>query len=362
MEADSVENYFMNRKQLVSTILIAFFIGALGSIVIVRFAIPYLATFRSLSFLNKISSSSPIVINRTQQVQLNEGVNLIDLIKQTGNLSVSIYSKADHRFLGNGIVITSDGVIFSLTSVVSGQTEVTVILSDGTSYSGSVRAADPKSELLIITIPAKNLPVAQFQDASSLEVGQRLLTVGGSHTAYDHKFATGFVTESLINAVSANQTFSTEKLEETIGTDIHAEADLIGGPVGNLNGRIVGIMTNSGKIILSEDMQSALTAYLSSGKIVRPVAGISYVNISNSVAGIKGFEESAGALVVSVDKNSPAQVAGILPNDFIVAVDGTVLTHREFGQVLNRRVAGDMTVSVIRDKAKKDIVIKLIEQ
>jgi serine protease Do len=352
----------MNKKQLAIIVLIAFFVGALGSIVIIRFTIPYLATFKNLSFLNKLSSSSPIVINRTQQVQLNEGVNLIDLIKQTGNLTVSIYSKTDPQFLGNGVLITSDGVIFTVNSVVNGQTEVTVVLTDGTSYTGLVRAADPKGELMIVTIPAKNLPVAQFQEGSALEVGQRLLTVGASRTPYAHKFATGFVIQTLANATSANQVFLSEKLDETIDTDMQASADLSGSPVATLNGRVVGLVGSKGQVILSEDMQTALSSYLSLGKITRPGLGITYSNISKSSAGIRGLEETAGVLVVSVDKNSPAQLAGILPNDYIVQVDGQDLDNRNFQQVLNRHAIGQMTLTVIRNKIRTELVVNLIQK
>lgn len=238
-------------------IIIAFFVGALGSIALERFAIPYLATFKGLSFLNKLSTTSPIIINRREEVHLNDGANLIDLIKQAGNITVSIYD-AKKNFLGNGVVATSDGVIFTSDTILRGQTKVEVVTNDGKSFSGLSRAKDPKSPLVILTIEANNLPVVQLDDAAGMEAGQRVIYVGRSNVAFDHFAVTGFVTASLDNLGG--------KLQQ-ISTDVTVSPDLYGGPIINLSGHAIGIVLDGSQNIISEKLRAVLSDYLASGKI-----------------------------------------------------------------------------------------------
>lgn len=249
----------MNRKQIVWIITIAFFIGALGNIVLGRFVFPYLGSnVRILSFLSKLSSTSPIVVNRTEQVQLTEGVNLTDLVKQAGNTVVSIYDTRNN-FLGNGLVVTSDGLIFTSDAILKGQTKVKVMTNDGKSFAGLARAKDPRSALVALTIEANNLPVAQFEDAGSMEAGQRVIYVGRSNAPFLHFAKTGFVTQNLANLKAKPSQLS---------TDVTVTSDLYGGPIVNLSGHVVGMVLGSQNII-SEDLQAVLSTYLASGKITR---------------------------------------------------------------------------------------------
>lgn len=249
----------MLRKQVIWVIIIAFFVGALGSMALGRFVVPYLATFSGLSFLNKLASSSPIVINRTEVVQLNDGANLVDLIKQAGNITVSIYD-ANNNFLGNGVIVTSDGVIFTSDSILRGQTKMKVVTDDGKSFAGLARAKDPKSQLVIITIETSNLPVVQLDNAAQMEAGQRVIYVGRSNAAFQHFAVTGFVTQSLANLGDK---------PKQISTDATVNPDLYGGPIINFSGHAIGIVLGSGQNIISEDLRAVLSSYLATGKITR---------------------------------------------------------------------------------------------
>jgi S1-C subfamily serine protease len=233
----------MNHRQIIITTIIAFFVGAIGSIVISRFVLPAIG-------LNKFSTSAPIIINRTETVQLNEGANLIELNKQASGFVVSIFSKGPANFLGNGIVVTSDGLIFSSKQVVGSQTEVVAVTNDGKNFPALVRAVDPKSDLAILTIQATNLPIAQFDNAADLQVGQRIAAVGRSKKPFEHKFMTGFVTYS----------------SDDFQTDLELDLDMVGGPLINLSGHVVAMATSPGGLILSEDLQKFLTDYLSKTK------------------------------------------------------------------------------------------------
>ncbi len=245
----------MNRRQVIIFVLIAFFVGAIGSIVIGRFVIPYLATIPKLQSLNRLATNSPIIVNRREEVQLNEGVNLIDLIKQAGNVTVSIFD-AKNNFLGNGAVVTSDGLIMTPNSVIQSQTTVNVTTGDGQKLVGTVKTQDATSGITLLTIPATGLPTAQFDDAAKLETGHRVIFLGRSNAAFQHQAMAGFVTQTLANQLGPKQ----------ISTDAVITADYFGGPIVNLTGRVVGLTVNNGQNIIGENLQTVLNNYLSNIK------------------------------------------------------------------------------------------------
>jgi S1-C subfamily serine protease len=200
-----------------------------------------------------------VVINRREEIRLNEGANLVDLIKQTGNIVVSIYDNSNN-FLGNGVITTSDGVIFTSDSILRGQIKVKVIINNGKSFNGLARAKDPKSSLVILTIVANNLPVIQMDDAANLEAGQRVIYVGRSNKAFEHFAATGFVTQDLANLGTKPKQLS---------TDVNVTPDMYGGVIINLSGHAVGMVLDGSSNIISENLRIDLSSYLASGKISR---------------------------------------------------------------------------------------------
>ncbi|MEO8065749.1 MAG: serine protease [Candidatus Doudnabacteria bacterium] len=245
----------MTKRSVAWIIIISFFVGALGSIVFGRFLIPYVATFKGFSLLNKLSSSSPIVINRREEVQLNEGVNLIDLIKQSGNFTVGIYGPKNN-FLGNGIVVTSDGLILTANSIISGQISVSAVTDDSQKFPAALKSADPKTNLALLIISANNLSSAQFDDAGSLSAGHRVIYLGRSNIKFEHKAQAAFVTQSLANQIGSKQ----------VSTDAVLSADYFGGPIVNLTGRVVGMTLDKDQNIISENLKIFLNDYFSKPK------------------------------------------------------------------------------------------------
>lgn len=240
----------MTKKQVTYIILIAFVFGAAGSIIFGRFLIPYVASFPGFSGLNKLVTSSPIVVNRREEVQLNEGVNLIDLIKKSGNFTVGIYGPKNN-FLGNGIIVTSDGLIMTTDSVADGLSKLTIMTNDGQSLPAETKLSDPKSHLALISIKATGLPIAQFDDAAGLEPGQRVIYLGRSNVKFEHKAAAGFVNQSLSNQPDGKQ----------VSTDAVLGPDYFGGPIVNLSGNVAGIVVNNSQNIISENLKAFLNNY-----------------------------------------------------------------------------------------------------
>ena len=245
----------MNKKQFALIILIAFFVGSIGSLFFGRWALPALATVRGFAWVNKLVTNAPIIVNRREEVQLNEGVNLIDLIKQSGNITVSLYN-AKNVFLGNGLILTSDGLIMTATGVLQNLTQVNVVAFDGQKFTGTVKLKDAKSGIALLSVVATNLSAAQFDQAADLVAGQRVIFIGRTSTAFEHAAWTGFVTQSLKNQSEPKQ----------VATDATVSGDYFGGPIINLSGHVVGLVVNGNQNIIAEDLQTILNSYLTSNK------------------------------------------------------------------------------------------------
>ncbi len=351
----------MTKKFIWLMVLIAFFVGAAGSIFFDRALFPYLSSKPGLSFLSKLTTTSSIIINRREQVQIDEGVNITDLAKQASSFTVSIYtgSGANLSLAGAGIILTSDGVIMTSRNVVGNFKDMTVVLNDGRSFPGQLRALDRKSDAAIITITANNLPVAEFSDANNLQIGQRVFGLGTTSNDFTRYFNSGIVVRNVVNGTSLTKVYNTEVIEETFSASNEASANFVGGPIVDIEGKVSGMFADAaGKILTSEGLNQALSTYLGSGKIARPYAGIQYLSYSEILAGLKGFT-TAGALVTGLDEASGAKKSGLRIGDYITAVEGQSIATTSFERLINQHAAGQTKITVIRDKVPTEIIFNL---
>lgn len=328
----------MTSKQSVKIILIAFFVGALGSIVVERFLIPQISSITGWESLNRLVTNSPIVINRTTEVQLNEGVNMIELGKQVSGITVSIYDGEPSRemFRGLGIIMSSDGLIFTSKSVIRDNTEVIVVLSDGRKFRGLPRAADPKSDLAVLTIEASGLATANFVSSLDLKAGQRVLSLGITNRQFERELNSGLVTNSVMNNKYLDQWFHSEKLSDSFSTELGSRINYAGAPLVDFEGRLAAMMLGtSNEMIVAENLQTALASYLQTGKIIRPKLGLQYMQVSPLQASLRNFPR-AGVVVLFTDRSSAASTAGLLQNDLIFEVNGQSLENTSFEQILNQ--------------------------
>jgi serine protease Do len=346
----------MTRKNIVWVVVLAFFIGAAGSVVFNRFIFPKLSTVRGFSWVGKLQSSSPVVINRREEVRLNEGVNLIELTKQAQTVVVSIYASGPNPILlGNGLIITSDGTIFTTKDVIKDNAQITVATNDGGVYPAQVRAQDPKSPIAVISIAARDLPVAQFSDAANMQTAQRVFALGKTNMEFTRQFASGLVTRTLSNHLDFARNLSTEAFENTIATDADLTADYIGGPVVNLQGLIIGmVIGNTGQILPAEAIDGAVKTYLEKGKITRPYFGMTYQMIGKNLAKVKGWS-AGGAQVAALEANSPAAKSGLLAGDLIMEINGQKIDSSSLEQILLQQNTEQMRLRIHRGSEDRDL-------
>lgn len=228
------------------------------------------------------------------------------------------------RGQGSGFIVSADGTILTNAHVVKDASEVTVKLTDRREYRAKVLGADPKTDIAVIKIEAKNLPVVQLGQASALKTGEWVLAIGSPF---------GFENTVTAGVVSAkNRTLPSDSTVPFIQTDVAVNPGNSGGPLFNARGEVVGINSQiySGTggyqgvsfaipIDLATKIKDKIVAH---GKVEHARLGVAIQDVNQSLADSFKLDAPEGALLAQVEKGSPAEQAGLQPGDVIRKVDG----------------------------------------
>jgi len=262
------------------------------------------------------------------------------------------------RSLGTGFIISPDGYILTNNHVVNGADEVIVKLSDGREVKGEIKGTDEKVDLALIKISEKDpLPFAEFGDSDTLEVGEWVMAIGNpfglSHT----------VTAGIVSA--KGRVIGNGPYDDFIQTDASINPGNSGGPLFNSEGRVIGINTaiiagGGGGIGFAIPITLATTIVnqlRDSGKVTRGYIGIRFQPLTTDLASSFGLSSEKGALIASVEKDSPAEKAGLKAGDVILEFNGKQIS--EWSE-LPRHVAATpidkkVVIVIFRDGKRKEV-------
>ncbi len=227
---------------------------------------------------------------------------------------------------GSGFIISSDGYILTNNHVVDEAEKVEIELTDGRKYTAEITGKDPDSDVAVLKIDAKDLQYLELADSDKLEVGEWVLAIGNplglSHT----------VTAGIVSAKGRSR-LGLATLEDFIQTDAAINFGNSGGPLINLDGKVVGInsaiagSTGNIGIGFAVPINMAKYAYqqiLESGTVERGLLGVSNIeDLTPDNATFFGLEEDTkGVLIPNVIEGSAADKAGLTHNDVILEVNG----------------------------------------
>jgi S1-C subfamily serine protease len=223
---------------------------------------------------------------------------------------------------GSGVVIDAKGLIVTNNHVIDGATRVNVSLKDGRTFVGDVVGSDKATDIAVIRVDTRDLPAAELGDSESLRVGQFVLAVGNALGL------PGGPTVSLgvLSAMGRPLPGSDFVFEGLLQTDAAVNPGNSGGPLADLEGKVVGI--NTAMIPFAQGMGFAIpintvkriaSEILEKGSVSRPWIGISGVDLTPPIARRYGSPVDAGFLVAEVMPDSPAGASGLRPGDVIVA-------------------------------------------
>ena len=279
----------------------------------------------------------------------------------------SVFGAYTEEEAGSGWIIDSNGLVVTNNHVVEGASSVTVTLEDGRTFAAQAVYSDAFSDLAVIKIDAQNLPAAKLGDSSSLRMGDWVVAIGNS-------LGMGIsATKGIVSATGVSVTESTgNTLYNLIQTDAAINAGNSGGPLVNLAGEVIGVnsvkisdvgVEGMGYAISIEEAHPILQQLISDGHISRPDLGASIYTVDQSIASRYSLAVSQGALVTQVNKNGPADKAGLKAGDVITAIDATVVTTADGLQLLlqSYKVGQQIQVTYYRGSAKQTVSVTLVE-
>ena len=258
------------------------------------------------------------------------------------------------RSLGSGFIIEPDGLILTNFHVVDNAEKITVRLLDGRELAGRVVGKDQKTDIALVKISARDLPVAPLGDSDRLEVGEWVMAIGNPF-GLDNTVTSGIVS-------AKDRQIGAGPYDHFIQTDASINPGNSGGPLINLQGEVVGIDTaifsqSGGNIgigfaIPINLVKDLLPQLKNGGKIARGWLGVSIQGMTPELAASLGLDKAKGALVSSVVHDGPAERAGIKAGDVVLEYDGKEINHANDLPFLVASTPAGKTVSlrVFRDK------------
>ncbi len=271
---------------------------------------------------------------------------------------------------GSGFIIDSEGIVLTNAHVVSKADTVMVTLKDGRTFQGEVRGIDQPSDLAVVKIEGRNLPVAPLGNSSEVQVGDWAIAVGNP-LGLDNTVTLGII--STLKR-SSSQVGIPDKRLDFIQTDAAINPGNSGGPLLNERGEVIGINTairaqaEGIGFAIPIDTAKAIKDQLARGeKIPHPYIGIRMLALTPEIAkeinrnpnAAITVPEITGVLVVQVIRNSPAIVAGLREGDVIVAIDGRSVTKADQLQdiVAKSSIGRELRLKVRRGKQIKQLSV-----
>jgi serine protease Do len=240
--------------------------------------------------------------------------------------------------LGSGVVVTPDGIIVTNSHVVSHASDIQVMLSDKRVFKAKVIGSDPDTDIAVIRIDAKDLPVVTWGDSSALKVGHIVL-------AFGNPFGLNFtVTRGIVSAVG-RAGLGIESFENFIQTDAAINPGNSGGALVDIHGRLVGINTamvsggspmgggggsiGIGLAIPANIARHVMESLIKTGKVERGYLGVSVGDLTEKLARQFDVPDVAGAMVEDVTPGTPAAKAGLKAGDVIRSLDGKPVASKD---------------------------------
>ena len=267
------------------------------------------------------------------------------------------------RGQGSGFILRDDGIVLTNAHVVDGADEVMVKLTDKREFKAKVLGVDKTSDVAVLKIEAKNLPTIKVGSAANTRVGEWVLAIGSPF---------GFENTATAGIVSAkSRSLPDDNYVPFIQTDVAVNPGNSGGPLFNMAGEVIGInsqiYSRSGGYqglsfaIPIEVVMKVEEQIVKHGKVQRGRLGIAIQEVNQSLADSFGMSKPTGALVSSVEKDSPAGKAGLEPGDVILSVNGKEIAgSSELPPVIADIAPGESAkLQVWRKGGTRDVDVKV---
>jgi serine protease Do len=269
--------------------------------------------------------------------------------------------------LGSGVFVSQDGYLLTNNHVVEDAEEIRISLADKREMKAKIVGTDPRTEIAVLKVQEKNLPVLAIGDSAKVKPGQFVLAIG-------NPFGLGqTVTMGIVSATGRGNLHMVD-YEDFIQTDAAINPGNSGGPLVDIRGTLIGINTailsrsggnqGIGFAVPINMARQVMEKIVKDGKVVRGWLGVAIQPVTPPIARVLGLKKAEGALVGDVTPGSPAERAGVRRGDVVLAVNGEPINET---RDLSFKVAmlppgSTVRLRVLRQRREMEIPVVLGEQ
>ena len=279
----------------------------------------------------------------------------------------SFFGQSTEYVAGSGILIDDKGYVVTNEHVVEDAQNIYVELADGRTFSANIVGTDPLSDLAVIRIDATDLPYACWGDSGSLSLGEWVLAVGN---ALEKGIG---VTQGIVSSLNVSLTFEGNTLFGLIQTTAALNPGNSGGPLVNMSGEVIGIISvkivaseveGVGFAISSDEAKPIILNLIRYGRVTYPWLGVGAQTVNPLLAMSMDLPVDRGALILEVVAGSPADTAGLREDDIIIRFEDKEISDVvDLVQALRASEIGEeVEIVFVRGEGIKTISARLVER
>lgn len=380
----------MSKKNLNKVIfcILVIILGGMGGVLMDKYFFPYLSStklFSKYEFLKK-STENVTIINKTEQITIKEDTSISKISNQIASAVINIVSYPDTTKSGTitsikngtGAIVTSDGLIMTYLGAINPQdSKYKVLIDANNSYDAELVGVDSFSNLAFLKINANNLPSLSFGDSDDSKPGEKVIAIGNSDKTFGARYSSAILGnfDPYFN-LSGKTLSSSEKLEGVYKTDFLSGKNLLGGPIVDYTGQVIGVIgliekngiqtffeipSNQIKRVIERAIRKELEQNPILGIYYKPLSTTDSITMENMRDKGAMIYSASGQVGLAIIANSPAQKAGLLLNDVIISVNGQEINaQNSLANMLYGFKKGDeITLKVLRAGEEKEIKVQL---